>query len=299
MKMNNFRHTGHHLTEKVNPRSRDIDNMSVAEIVDLMANEDLEVLNAVSREKKNIAKCIELVINCLKSNGRLFFVGAGTSGRLGVLEAAECPPTFGSDPNKIQAIIAGGQDAVWNSIEGAEDSWEGSIEVLKEKKLSQNDMVIGIAASSSTPFVKGAVDYAREVRCPTGLITCSPPELTADAVIVLPVGPEVVVGSTRLKSGTATKMVLNMITTAAMVKMGKTYGNLMVDVQPKSSKLKDRAIRIVCEICEVKKGEAVELLEGSGWSVKIAVVMNIKNISREEAEKLLNENNGFLRKALS
>lgn len=296
--MNNFRPTGQHLTEKVNPRSKDIDNMSISEIVDLMAGEDLEVIKAVSKEKQNIAKCIELVINCLNSGGRLFFVGAGTSGRLGVLEAAECPPTFGSDPCKIQAIIAGGKDAVWNSVEGAEDSESDSKNTLKEKNLSKFDMVIGVAASSSTPFVTGAIDYAKEAGSVTGLITCSPPEVTADAVILLLVGPEVIVGSTRLKSGTATKMVLNMITTASMVKMGKTYGNLMVDVQPKSSKLKDRAIRIVCEICEVDSDEAVQLLKNSGWSVKIAVIMKIKNISREGAEKLLNENKGLLRKAL-
>lgn len=296
--MSTIRNTGHHLTEKINQHTTDIDELSTAEIVDLIAKEDSKVLRAVSRQKENISAAAVTVEKVLKKGGRVFFVGAGTSGRLGVLEAAECPPTFGTNPSVIQAIIAGGMQAVWNSIEGAEDSETESVFELKEKKLSQGDVVVGIAASSSTPFVISAINFAKKTGSATVLVTCSPADIDADVNITLLTGPEVIVGSTRLKSGTATKMVLNMITTASMVKLGKTYGNLMVDVQPKSSKLKDRAIRIVCEICEVEKEDAVRLLDESGWNVKIASVMKIKNLSRPEAEKLLEKNNGFLKKTI-
>lgn len=297
--MSSTRDTGHHLTEKVNPNTANIDELSTGEIIDLIVTEDNEVLRAVSEQKENISAAAEIVEGVLKNKGRVFLVGAGTSGRLGVLEAAECPPTFGTDPSVIQAIIAGGREAVWNSIEGAEDSETQSVSGLIDKKLSQSDAVVGIAASSSTPFVISAINFAKKTGSATVLITCSPPDIDADVNITLLTGPEVIVGSTRLKSGTATKMVLNMITTAAMVKLGKTYGNLMVDVQPKSSKLKDRAIRIVCEVCGVNKDDAVKLLDDSGWNVKTASVMKIKNLSRPEAEKLLEKNNGFLKKAIN
>lgn len=297
--MQTSRPTGHHLTEKINSRTRNIDELSTSEIVDLIFNEDKEVINAVSKEKDKISKAIELVYKSLINNGRLFFVGAGTSGRLGVLEAAECPPTFGTDPEMIQAIIAGGKDAVYNSIEGAEDSNVDSADALKKKELSSKDIVIGIAASSSTPFVISAINYAKSISASSVLVTCSPVESAADVKIVLLVGPEVIVGSTRLKSGTATKMVLNMITTTSMVKLGKTFGNLMVDVQPKSSKLRDRAIRIVSEIAEVDNLEAEKLLKNSNWNVKAAIVMKLKNLSVKDAEKLLEQNKGFLKKALS
>ncbi len=297
--MQTSRSTGHHLTEKINPRTTNIDELSTTEIVDLITNEDSEVINAVSKEKENISNAIILVLESLKNNAKIFFVGAGTSGRLGILEAAECPPTFGTDPEMIQAIIAGGKEAVYNSIEGAEDSDVDSVVALKEKGLSKNDIVIGIAASSSTPFVISAIKYAKSISCNSVLITCTPAESEADVVITLLVGPEVIVGSTRLKSATATKMVLNMITTASMIKMGKTFGNLMVDVQPKSSKLRDRSIRIVSEISGVDKQEAETLLQKATWNVKTAIVMKLKDLSVKDSEKLLNTKNGFLKKALS
>lgn len=292
------RSTEHHLTEKANPRTSQIDELSAKEIVDLIAEEDKAVISAVAKEKENIAKAIELVSESLQKNGRIFFVGAGTSGRLGVLEAAECPPTFGTDPDLVQAIMAGGKEAVYSSIEGAEDSVESSIRALKNNNLSKRDIVVGIAASSSTPFVISAINYAKSILCNAVFITCSPAESEADVEITLLVGPEVIVGSTRLKSGTATKMVLNMITTASMVKMGKTFGNLMVDVQPKSSKLRDRAIRIVSNISNVDRAEAEKLLKDSNWNVKSAVVMKLKNLSLQDSEKLLKKNNGFLKRAL-
>lgn len=297
--MKNSRPTGHHLTERINPRTKNIDKLSTSEIVDLIADEDKEVINAVSKEKDNISSAIDLVFESLKEGGRVFFLGAGTSGRLGVLEAAECPPTFGTEPEMIQALIAGGKEAVWNSIEGAEDSKVNSVNALKEKDLSNKDIVIGIAASSSTPFVISALNYAKSISASSILVTCSPSESMADVTITLLVGSEVIVGSTRLKSATATKMVLNMITTASMVKMGKTFGNLMVDVQPKSSKLRDRAIRIVSEITKVDKSEAKEILKNSNWNVKTAIVMKLKDLSLQESETLLKQNNGFLKKALS
>ncbi|MGH7885330.1 MAG: N-acetylmuramic acid 6-phosphate etherase [Thermodesulfobacteriota bacterium] len=296
--MNISRPTGHLLTEKVNPRTSNIDNLSTKEIVDLIAEEDHEVLRAVSKEKENISKAIDVVLESLNKNGRIFFVGAGTSGRLGVLEAAECPPTFGTDPDMIQAIIAGGKEAVLNSIEGAEDDEDQAKNELKQKELSKKDVVIGIAASSSTPFVKSALEYAKNNSCNTIFITCSPAESSNGVVITLLVGPEVIVGSTRLKSGTATKMVLNMITTASMIKLGKTFGNLMVDVQPKSSKLRDRAARIVSEISGVEESEAKELLLKTEWNVKTAVLMKLKGISAKDSEKLLKKNGGILKRAL-
>ena len=248
------RRTGHLLTEKVNPRTVSIDELSCSEIIDLISEEDQGAFNAVSREKESISQAAEMVFRSLERGGRVFFVGAGTSGRLGVMEAAECPPTFGTDPETVQAVMAGGRDAVWNSVEGAEDSATASVEALRGKKLSGDDVVLGIAASSGTPFVIAALDYAKTVGCASILLCCSEPEnAPADLVITLLVGPEVIVGSTRLKAATATKMALNMITTTAMVLLGKTYGNLMVDLKPTSSKLVDRARRIIMDVCGVGK----------------------------------------------
>ena len=243
---------------------------------------------------------MDLVVGRLKLGGRLFFIGAGTSGRLGVIEAAECPPTFGTDPALIQGIIAGGKEAVWQSIEGAEDSRTEAGEFLSEAALGKDDVLIGIAASATTPFVEAGLIFAQEKGSGSVLVTCNPVDSSiADVTIQLLVGPEVVVGSTRMKAGTVTKMVLNMITTASMVQLGKTYGNLMVDVQPRSSKLRDRAVRIVTHISGVDEAQARELLEESGWDVKSSVVMAVKRVSFEEARELLVKNNGFLRRALS
>ena len=293
------RRTGHLLTEKVNPRTVNIDELSCSEIIELISGEDREAFNAVSREKDSISQAADMVFRSLERGGRVFFVGAGTSGRLGVMEAAECPPTFGTDPERVQAVMAGGRDAVWNSVEGAEDSATASVEALRSKKLSGDDVLLGIAASSGTPFVISALEYARTVGCATILISCSEPEdSSADLIITLLVGPEVIVGSTRLKAATATKMVLNMITTTAMVLLGKTYGNLMVDLKPTSSKLVDRAKRIIMDICDVGEQEAASLFSEAGGNLKAAVVMKLKGFSLEESVKLLIENAGSLKKTL-
>ncbi len=212
-------------------------------------------------EMTKIAEAVELIAGKLGGGGRLIFTGAGTSGRLGVLEAAECPPTFGTDPEMIQAVIAGGNEAVMNSIEGAEDSRTDSVEALSALGINQKDVVVGIAASSTTPFVESSLYFARDKGAGTVFVTCNTVESPiADITIPLLVGPEVIVGSTRMKAGTVTKMVLNMLTTASMVKLGKTLGNLMVDVQPKSAKLRDRAKRIVRHVTGASEDEAQELL---------------------------------------
>lgn len=294
------RRTGHLLTEKVNPRTVDIDELSCSEIINLISGEDLEAFNAVSREKDSISRAADMVFRSLERGGKIFLVGAGTSGRLGVMEAAECPPTFGTDPKTVQAVMAGGRDAVWESVEGAEDSPTASVETLRGKELSGDDVILGIAASSGTPFVVSALEYAQAVGCATVLICCSEPEdASADLVIPLLVGPEVIVGSTRLKAATATKMVLNMITTTAMVLLGKTYGNLMVDLKPTSSKLVDRAGRIIMDICGVGEEEAASLFREADGNLKVAVVMKLGGLSREESAKLLRENGGLLKKTLA
>ena len=297
--MTESRKTGHLLTEKINTRTLHLDKCSPLEVVELILQEDRGIVNAVDKEKNKIADAVELVVGKLKIGGRLFFLGAGTSGRLGVIEAAECPPTFGTDPEMIQGFIAGGREAVWQSIEGAEDSTTESPKLLHNANLSSDDIVVGIAASASTPFVESGLNFAKEVCCGTILVTCNPVESKfADVTIELLVGPEVVVGSTRMKAGTVTKMVLNMITTASMVQLGKTYGNLMVDVMPKSAKLRDRAKRIVSHIAGVSEERAAELLNESGWDVKTAIVMEKKNLNPDESKDLIQKHNGFLRDAL-
>ena len=294
------RRTGHLLTEKVNPRTVNIDELPCSQIIDLISREDQEAFEAVSREKDSISLAADVVFQSIEGGGRVFFVGAGTSGRLGVMEAAECPPTFGTNPETVQAVVAGGTDAVWNSVEGAEDSTTASVETLRRRKLSGDDVLFGISASSGTPFVISALEYARTVGCTTVLISCSEPEhAPADLVVTLLVGPEVIVGSTRLKAATATKMALNMITTTAMVLLGKTYGNLMVDIKPTSSKLVDRARRIIMKICGVGEEEAASLLSEAGGNLKVAVVMKLGGLSLEGSVSLLRENGESLKKALA
>jgi len=293
------RKTGHLLTEKINPRTLHLDKCCPVEVVDLILQEDREIIDAIEKERERIVQAIELVVSKLKTGGRLFFIGAGTSGRLGVLEAAECPPTFGTDPELIQSFIAGGREAIWQSIEGAEDSTTESREYLEAANLSPDDAVVGIAASASTPFVESGLNFANEVKSGTVLVTCNPVKSKiADVTIELLAGPEVVVGSTRMKAGTVTKMVLNMITTASMVQLGKTYGNLMVDVMPRSAKLRDRAKRIVAHIAGVSEERAGELLNESGWDVKTAIVMERKGLNLKDSKELLRIHNGFLREAI-
>lgn len=297
--MKTSRNTDKLITESVNPNTVDIDISSTKKIIKLISDEDRKIAKAVYGERESIEAAVDIIYKQSRSGGRLFFVGAGTSGRLGVMEAAECPPTFGTAPSAVQAIIAGGNRAIINSIEGAEDSYTESADKLKKKKLNNRDVLVGIAASSSTPFVVGAIRYARQKKAPTVLITFNPAKKNSADIVISPVlGPEVIVGSTRMKAGTATKMILNMITTAVMIKLGKTFKNLMVDVQPKSEKLRRRAKRIVKMLVKTNYAKAQSLLEQSGWDVKTAVVMGRKKMTPSQAKALLRTHGGFLRGAL-
>lgn len=283
----------------MNPRTEKLDELPALGIVESIIAEDGIIVSAIEKEKGNITRAVELITERLARGGRLVFIGAGTSGRLGVIEAAECPPTFGTDPDTILGIIAGGRKAVWKSAEGAEDSFKEALKELGRIDLKKKDVLVGIAASGTTPFVESALDYAKKKGSGGILVTCNPVETTVpDVVISLLVGPEVITGSTRMKAGTATKMVLNMLTTASMVKLGKTYGNLMVDVRPGSAKLRDRAKRLVMQITGVGEERADELLHGSKWDVKTAIVMEIKNTDYKNARKLLKEHGGFLRSVI-
>ena len=273
-------------TEAVNPRSRDIDTLTPGEMVELMVLDSRSVLTAVQQEKARIARGAKLIASAIQAGGRLVFVGAGTSGRLGVLEAAELPPTFGIEPDSAVALMAGGRSAVHRAKEGVEDDHEEGARLMRAMRVSSRDVVVGISASGITPFVRGAVTRARDAGAHVVGVTCDPrSELKrlCEVVIVLEVGPEVIAGSTRLKAGTATKIVLNMMTTTAMVQAGKTYGNLMVDVKSNSEKLRDRARRIVGAVTGLEAGEADVLLRRSGWNVKAAIVMHRSGITRAEA----------------
>jgi N-acetylmuramic acid 6-phosphate etherase len=287
------------LTERRNPRTAAIDTASALDIVDLMAAEDAAVPLAVARAREPIARTIDLIEAAFRAGGRLFYVGAGTSGRLGVLDASECPPTFGSPPEMVQGIIAGGLPALVKSIEGAEDDLNAGIGAMDERRVASTDVVVGIAASGTTPFVRAALGRAQALGARTVFLSCSePPQVladTCDVCITVPVGPEVVTGSTRLKAGTATKLVLNMLTTGAMVRIGKTYGNLMVDLQVRNQKLVDRGERIVMEVAGVSRDEARAALDGAGGSVRTAIVMVRAGLGRAEAERRIAEAGGRLR----
>lgn len=290
-------------TERRNPRTASIDLASPLEIVDLINAEDRRVPDAVATQREQIARAIELAEETFRGGGRLFYVGAGTSGRLGVLDASECPPTFGSDPAMVQGIIAGGLPALTRAQEGAEDIVENGARIIDEHGVTEHDFVIGIAASGTTPYVRAALERASAIGARTGIVACSPPpaDLVAKLdITMLPiVGPEVVTGSTRMKAGTATKLVLNMITTGAMIRLGKTYGNLMVDLKATNNKLVDRSRRIVMEVCGVSREEATRLLELAGKSVKLAIVMQKKGVSADEAERLLAGHGGVVRRVTS
>jgi N-acetylmuramic acid 6-phosphate etherase len=287
-------------TERRNPRTASIDLASPLEIVDLINAEDRRVPDAVATQREQIARAIELAEATFRSGGRLFYVGAGTSGRLGVLDASEIPPTFGAKPEMVQGIIAGGLPALTRSQEGAEDVVGNGARAIDEHGVGEKDFVIGIAASGTTPYVRAALERAAEIGATTGIVACSPPpaDLVARVdVTMLPiVGPEAITGSTRMKAGTATKLVLNTITTGAMIRLGKTYGNLMVDLRATNNKLIDRSQRIVMEVCGVSRQEATKLLEQADKSVKTAIVMQKKAVSREAAKRLLTENGGVIRR---
>ena len=291
------------ITERRNPRTANIDLASALEIVDLMNAEDRTVADAVASQRDQIAAVISLTEDAFRRGGRLFYVGAGTSGRLGVLDASECPPTFGSDPEMVQGLIAGGFPAILRAQEGAEDSPAGGAAAMDEHNVAEHDLVVGVAASGTTPYVHGAIARARERGARTAFVACTPisEKLTAqlDVAIIAIVGPEVVTGSTRLKAGTATKLILNMITTGAMIRIGKTYGNLMVDLKATNEKLKDRSERIVVEVCGVSRDEARALLEASGKKVKTAIVMQKLGVDRDGAERAIAAGGGVIRRILT
>ncbi len=278
-------------TERRNPRSHDIDSRTPGELVDLFLAEDARVPAAVAEARDAIVAALELVEAAFRRGGRLFYVGAGTSGRLGVLDASECPPTFGTDPAMIQGIIAGGTDALTRAIEGAEDRAADGAAALVARGTGSRDVVVGIAASGSTPFVAGALAWARAEGAATVLVTCAEPPVAlaadCDVLIRLDVGPEVVTGSTRLKAGTATKQVLNQLTTGALVRLGKTYGNLMVDLQARNAKLRDRGERIVAEVLGVAPTTAREVIAAAGGNVRTAIVMLHLGVDRIGAEEAL------------
>ena len=291
------------LTEGINPASKDLDVKSIAEIIEIMNNEDRRAVEAVSQAREQIEKAIAAVVETFNNGGRLFYIGAGTSGRLGVLDASECPPTFSAPPEMVQGIIAGGDTALRKAVEGAEDDEEAGRQAIQENGVRQGDMVIGISASGLAAFVTGALEEAMMIGATTWLITCNKRiepfvESMVDGILAIDTGAEVIAGSTRLKAGTATKLVLNMITTISMVKTGKVYGNLMVDVNPTNKKLKERAMRIISEVAQCGMDEAGELLVASGNKPKVSIVMKIKGVERAAAEKLLAGHKGILREAI-
>ena len=262
-------------TEKRNPRSMKLDTMSIESAMELMLHEDEKVPRAIMQQESGILWLIRKVIAAFKNGGRLFYIGAGTSGRLGILDASECPPTFRVSPEQVQGIIAGGRRAIWSAVEGAEDDYEAGAAAVEHRGVRRNDVVLGIAASGRTPFVWGALHEAKRLHATTALL-CFNPKLEMsraqqpDKMILIDTGPEVLTGSTRLKAGTATKLVLNLITTLAMVRSGKVISNLMIDLNPSNTKLRDRAVRLVCELCDCTREKAKMALEASDWSVKRA-----------------------------
>lgn len=290
------------LTEHRNPRTADIDLANPLEIVDLINDEDRSVPDAVRAECEQIARAIEMVVDCFKRGGRLIYVGAGTSGRLGVLDATECPPTFGVEPEMVQGIIAGGYAALTRSQEGAEDHAEDGAAAVDDANVGPSDFVFGIATSSTTPYVRGALMQAVRRGARTGFLCCTEPgaemRKLVDVCVVPLVGPEVIAGSTRMKAGTATKLVLNTLTTGAMIRLGKVYGNLMVDLRAMSEKLVDRGQRIVMAATGCSREEALQVISQAGGSVKRAIVMKHAGLSSELAELYLAESDEFVRRAL-
>jgi N-acetylmuramic acid 6-phosphate etherase len=288
-------------TEAINPATLALDKLSAADIVDLMCAEDRKVIAAVQREKDRIALGAEMIADSLQRGGRIVFVGAGTSGRLGVLESAEMPPTFGTDPSLVLAVMAGGHGATFKAKEGVEDNYEEGARAVSRLRPTRKEVVIGVSASGMTQFVRGALTRARKAGATILFVTCDPKtelQTFVDLTIAPAVGPEVIAGSTRLKAGTATKLVLNMLTTAAMVRTGKTYGNLMVDVRSGSDKLKDRARRMVNIITGLDYDAADALLRKAKWNVKAAVVMQKTGLPLEKAIARVRKANGQLREAL-
>ncbi len=290
------------ITEQRNPHTRDVDCKSTLEIVDIINAEDSSIINAVHNERQSISKAVDLIVKSFKKRGRLFYIGAGTSGRLGVLDASECPPTFGTDPELVRGIIAGGIEALTRSVEGAEDRHVDGERAIIENGITDNDAVVGIAAGGTTPFVHGALAQAGKIGATTIFLCCNPdinPATDVDVTIRPITGPEVITGSTRMKAGTATKLILNTLTTASMIKMGKVYENLMVDLQVKNVKLKDRAERIIMTVTDLDRYAADKLLKKAKGNVKAAIIMHKLQTGYEEARKKLDENESFVRKVLN
>lgn len=289
------------ITEQRNPNSMHVDSLSALEIVQLMNEEDKQVPLAIEKCLPQIAQAVECIVAAFQQGGRLVYIGAGTSGRLGVLDASECPPTFGVSPEMVKGIIAGGERALRHPIEGAEDSKEQAVIDLQTIQFSSKDVLVGIAASGRTPYVIGALEYAKSLGSATVSIASNPNSAMAnivDIAIDTVVGPEVLTGSSRLKSGTAQKLVLNMLTTASMILMGKCYQNLMVDVQASNEKLKARAIRIVMQATDCDKALAEETLKLADQNAKLAIMMILSGLDRAQAEALLEKHQGKLQLAL-
>ena len=288
-------------TEQQNVNTMNLDQMSVKEALTVMNQEDKKVAEAIEEVIPEIEKAVDVIIEQFNQGGRLIYIGAGTSGRLGVLDASECPPTFGAPPEQVVGLIAGGERAVRDAIEGAEDSEEMGKEALEDIDLNKNDVLVGLAASGRTPYVIGALNYANEINTPTVAIACTKDSKiggVADIAIEATPGPEVLTGSTRLKAGSTQKMILNMLSTISMVGIGKVYKNLMVDVQPTNEKLISRAQSIVMKATDVEEDIAAEKLEESGGHVKTAILMILLDVDKETAKKQLDETNGHIRKAL-
>ncbi len=300
--MTNLEERGHLLTEQVNPESANLDQLSSLELVDLFNREDARALEAIANARVPLAQAIERTAEALRHGGRLFYIGAGTSGRLGVLDAAECPPTFCTPPELVQGIIAGGAGALIRSSENLEDRSEDGADAIAQRHVTELDVVVGITAGGTTPYVLGALHAARQRGATTILMACVPAEQAqadVDIDIRLLVGPEILAGSTRLKAGTVTKMALNILSTSVMVKLGKVYGNRMIDVAVTNKKLHDRALRIVCDLTDLNREAAGYLLERSGRSVKLALIMHWTGLERAAAEELLKEHHGNIRAAVT
>ncbi|MFG3817375.1 N-acetylmuramic acid 6-phosphate etherase [Limnothrix redekei] len=296
---------GHLLTEQANPNSEALDQLSSLELVDLFNQEDAKTLAAIAQAREPLARAIDLAAAALAQGGRLFYIGAGTSGRLGVLDASECPPTFCTDPELVQGIIAGGPPALLRSSEALEDRAEDGAAAMAERSVGDRDLVVGITAGGTTPYVQGALIEAARRGAKTVFLACvpidqvPPPSGSVDVDLRLLVGPEILAGSTRLKSGTVTKMALNILSTGAMVKLGKVYGNRMVDVSVTNSKLRDRAVRMVRDLASLNRAEAEDLLDRSGNRVKTALLMHWAGVDRPQAEQFLTQGGGQLRQAVT
>lgn len=298
--MQNLEQRGHLLTEQANPASQNLDQMTPLELVDLFNQEDAKTISAIAAARQPLAAAIELTAQALSAKGRLFYVGAGTSGRLGVLDAAECPPTFCTSPDLVQGIIAGGAGALVRSSEGLEDLAESGSEAIAHHHITDRDVVVGIAAGGTTPYVHGALQAARQRGAKTIFIACVPIDQVSaqvDVDIRLLVGPEILAGSTRLKAGTVTKLALNILSTGVMVQLGKVYGNRMVDVAVTNQKLHDRALRILQDLTDLSREDAAVLLEQSDRNVKLALLMHWTGLGREESDQLLATHQGNLRQA--